>query len=50
MERELWIVLYKLAHECAPAHPWELVDFFRSRDRWCVPVGGAARTIDQMGL
>jgi Transposase DDE domain len=28
MERELWLVLYKLARECDPAPCWELVTFF----------------------
>jgi hypothetical protein len=50
MERELWSVLYKLAWDCDPVLHWLPAGFFRLRDRWCLPLGGAARTIDKLGV
>ena len=42
MERELWLELYQWLRRMAPGQWWELVVFFRLRDRRSVSVGGLA--------
>ena len=50
MERELWLVLYKLARDCDPAPWWATTTFFRPGGRGGVPLGGAPRPTDLLGL
>ena len=50
MERELWLVLYKLARDCDPSPWWALTKFFRLGDRERLFVGGCSRSTDNLGL
>ena len=50
MERELWLVLYKLACDCDLRPWWAVTKFFRLRGRGGVPLGGHPRPTDLLGL
>ena len=50
MERELWLVLYRIARECDPRPWWAVTQFFRLGDRGSVPLGSDPRSTDVLGL
>ena len=50
MERELWLILYKLVRVCGSSPWWENSKFFRLGDRECLPLGSHSRSSHGLGV
>jgi hypothetical protein len=50
MERELWLVLYKLARKLGGSPWFTVTKFFRLADRGRLLVGGDPRSTNELGV